>query len=148
MDIKLLNEELDKDEEVRAFAYDDSTGKQILPGQTLHGKLTIGVGRNLTSKGVHQDEIDLMLNNDVLDAMADVSKHLPWWVTLNDARQRALCNMCFNLGIGGLIKFDTFLSLLQQGKYPEAADDLLNTAAAREAVARYQRLSLQIRNGV
>src|ERR1035437_39706 len=63
------------------------------------GKLTIGVGRNLTDKGVSQSEIDLMLSNDIGEVIQSI-QNKPYFVAINgdDVRSRVLIEMAFNMG--------------------------------------------------
>jgi hypothetical protein len=47
-----------------------------------------------------------------------------------------------------LSKFVRFLGALHLGKYDEAADELLNSKAAKQAPARYQQLATMMREDV
>lgn len=136
MDINLMRKELIRDEGVRNYPYKDTVGK-----------LTIGVGRNLDGVGIHDDEAYLMLANDIQDAMRSLDKHLPWWRELAEVRQRVLVNMCFNLGITGLLGFKNTLAMIKTGKYTEAAAAMLNSKWAGQVGARAQRLAEQMAKG-
>ena len=60
----LLRDLLERHEGRRAFPYLDTVGK-----------LTIGVGRNLSDRGLSEDEIDLLLASDIAiaeEACADI----------------------------------------------------------------------------
>ena len=136
MNLDLLRQELERDEGRRNRIYKDTAGK-----------ITGGVGRNFDDVGLHDDEIDLMLTNDINQAIHDLDKYLPWWKTLSDVRQRALINCAFNLGIFGLLRFRNTLQFLKDGKYPEAASEILNSLWARQVGARAVRIADMIRNG-
>ncbi len=45
-------------------------GRRAFPYTDTAGRLTIGVGRNLTDRGLADDEIDLLLANDIALARA------------------------------------------------------------------------------
>ena len=131
-----LKDQLLRDEELRLKPYTDSVGK-----------LTIGVGRNLTDKGISLQEAQLMRDNDIADATADLQTALPWTATLDDVRLGAMRNMTFNLGIGGLLEFHDFLGKMQRGDFPGAAGAMLDSLWARQVGARATRLSMQIQEG-
>lgn len=136
MNIDILKQELLIDE-----------GKRNKPYVDTVGKLTVGVGRNLTDVGLSDDEIDLLLLNDINKAFANLTSALPWVLTLSDARQRALTNMAFNLGIKGLLGFVTTLNHIKEGRYQEASESMLNSKWASQVGARAKRLSLMIKVG-
>jgi len=135
-DQKLLDA-LSLDEGRRARIYTDTVGK-----------VSGGVGRNLTDKGFRQDEIDLMLRNDIAEAVAELDRVAPWWRGLSDARQNALVNMMFNLGATRLLGFKKFLAALQVGDWKTAEREMLDSKWARQVGDRSTRLALLIRTGV
>lgn len=121
-------------EGVRAFPYDDATGKPIVVG----GYVTIGVGRNLNAKPLTEDEIDYLLSNDVADAIQiarDVigSTH---WYKLSEPRQLALVDMAFNLGPRGLAGFTKMLEAMRDGDYTLAAKEALESKWAKQVGQR------------
>ena len=135
--IASLKDQLVRDEELRLKPYTDSVGK-----------LTIGVGRNLTDKGISFQEAQELLANDIADATADLQAKLPWTATLDDVRKGAMLNMTFNMGIGGLLEFHDFLARMQRGDFPGAAGAMLDSLWARQVGPRATRLSIQIQSGV
>ena len=131
-----LQEQLKVDEGVRAKPYKDT-----------EGKLTIGVGRNLTDVGLSQDEIEYLLENDVTDVFYNLNRHIPWWQGLPVGVATALANMCFNLGIGGLLKFEKMLAYLKVGNWGEAANEALLSRWAVQVGKRAERVTDAIRRG-
>lgn len=111
------------------------------------GKITGGVGRNLTDRDFSADEIDLMLNNDIALVERQLDKALPWWRSMTDARQDAVANMAFNMGIAGLLKFKNTLTFMQAGKYEAAAQGMLASLWARQVGRRAARLAEMMRTG-
>lgn len=136
MDINQLKKELRRDEGFRSKPYTDTVGK-----------LTIGVGRNLTDRGIRDDEAELMLSNDVTEVLDDLSNSLAWFDDLDEVRQRALANMAFNLGVTGLLKFKKTLDLIRKEQYDLASKELMNSKWAKQVGARAKRLSYMIRTG-
>jgi lysozyme len=132
--------ELTRDEGLRHTPYRDSVGK-----------LTIGIGRNLDDRGISAAEAHVLALNDIAIAEADLDRHCPWWRQMSDARQRALLNMCFNMGWGngrrGLSTFANTLRMLEEGRYGEAANNALRSKWAEQVGARARRIAQQFREG-
>ena len=136
MDLATLKAELRRDEGVRLKPYRDAVGK-----------LTIGVGRNLDDVGITAAEAELLLDADVGRAAADLDRTLPWWRRLTEARQRALLNMAFNLGLPRLLGFEGMLAALAAGDPVRAAAEALDRRWARQVGERAQRIARMIREG-
>jgi len=140
----LLLKELERDEGLRLKPYKDTIGK-----------LTIGVGRNLDDVGITHQEAMELLANDVDRVTVTLDKHLPWWRSLSDARQRVLINMCFNMGWDnprtpqreGLSGFVNTLSAIERGDYADAAVRMLRSKWARQVGQRAKRLSQMMERG-
>lgn len=125
-----LADELRRDEGVRPFPYADTVGK-----------LTIGVGRNLSDRGLSDDEITYLLQNDIDLVIGDLNRGVPWWVELSPVRQRVLVNMCFNLGWSRLRGFRHTLAAVERGHYAAAAAGMRASKWARQVGARAERLA-------
>jgi len=140
--------ELRRDEGERFVVYDDANGKPIVPGYTVIGHPTIGVGRALDVCPLTPRESLDLLNSSIDAKLNDLDKALPWAISLDDVRYRVLVNMTFNMGIAGLLKFQNTLALIQTGKYPEAAAAMLDSKWAVQVGARATRLAEMMRTGV
>lgn len=122
-------------------------GVRLKPYRCTAGKLTIGIGRNLDDVGITQDEAMLMLRTDMARAIAAVRTELPWYERLDNIRQRVLVDMCFNLGIDGLLAFKQTLSAIASGDYDRAATEMLNSRWAGQVGERARRLARMMRTG-
>jgi len=111
------------------------------------GKVTGGVGRNLTDRAFSDDEMDLMLKNDIKGTESDLDRRLPWWRQMSEARQNVLANMCFNLGIDRLLGFAKTLTLMKAARYDAAAAEMLDSLWAKQVGARAIRLAATMRKG-
>ena len=138
--IEQLTAQLRRDEGNKATVYKDTLGFD-----------TIGVGRLIDSRkpgaGLRPDEIDYLLRNDIADRVAALTKALPWFEKLDDARRGVLLNMAFQLGTDGLLGFKSTLALIAAGKYTEAADQMLKSKLATQTPARAKRLAEQMKTG-
>lgn len=135
-DMPTLLAELKRDEGVRLKPYTDTVGK-----------LTIGVGRNLTDVGISDDECTALLENDIAKVLAQLDRSLPWWRKIDPVRQRVLVNMAFNMGMTGLLTFKNTLAAVQSGSYAAAAAGMLASKWATQVGARAERLADMMRTG-
>ena len=118
-----------KDEEgFRAFLYDDATGLPIKRGSIVKGNPTIGYGWNVTTSPMSESEASMVLGNRIVLAAKDAASLVPNWVTLNETRQDVLIDMAFNLGRNGLFAFKNMLRAVNEGRYDEAADEMMDSA--------------------
>lgn len=136
IDKTAMRAELSRDEGRKKRIYTDTVGK-----------ITGGVGRNLSDRDFSDDEIDLMLNNDIAMSEADLDRVAPWWRKMNDVRQRVLLNMHFNMGWGTLSMFKNTLSAMQVGEYAKAADGMLASHWAQQVGQRAVHLAKMMRTG-
>lgn len=136
--MKRLIEQLKRHEGVSKWAYEDHLGY-----------ITVGVGRCLDPEiglGLSDKEIDYLLMNDIERCYKEL-ECLSWFPDLDPVRQEALVNMVFNLGLTRFLQFKKTLAYLAEGKYPQAADEMLDSKWARQVKNRAIELSEMIRTG-
>lgn len=135
-----LVKQLKADEGVVPYAYKCS-----------EGFWTIGVGRLIDKrKGGHlrPDEITYLLQNDIDDRIEALTRALPWFQDLDDARRGVMLNMAFQLGTEGLLKFERTLVLIRDGKYENAAHAMLQSLWAKQTPERAERMAKQMLTGL
>lgn len=137
----LLESDLIRDEGLRLQVYDDATGKPIKPGDTLKGYPTIGVGRNLTGKGITKDEAMYLLRDDIPETEEALDAAFPWWRGLPEPVARGMANMCFALGLAGLSRFAIMLAALERHDFQTAATECLASKWAGQVGPRAERIS-------
>ena len=111
------------------------------------GKLSIGVGRNLEDRGLRDSEIDLMLDNDIAEAIQTARKLFPGFERLSDVRKAVLCNIAFQLGETRLSAFRGVRAAVEAQAWSLAADEMLDSAWSKQTPKRAVRLAEQMRNG-
>lgn len=121
-------------------------GLRLRPYRCTAGKLTIGVGRNLEDRGISEAEAGMLLQHDIEDFWGRLVVALPWVMAAPEPVQEALLNMCFNLGLGGLLSFKQTLALIQAGQYAEAAKAMLQSKWAGQVGERAERLAVMVRS--
>lgn len=73
-------------------------GRRSRPYSDTRGHLTIGIGRNLLSPGLRENEIDYLFYNDLEDATKRCEAIFPGFRNIEPPRQMALLQMSFQLG--------------------------------------------------
>jgi len=117
-------------------------GLKLKPYRCPAGKLTIGVGRNLEDRGITQKEAIILLENDILRCESELMADIPdIYSNLNDTRKSVLLNMCFNLGITGLLGFKNTLAFIGAGDFERAANGMLASRWAKQVGRRAIELS-------
>ena len=144
MNRDLLFQQLLKDEGSRSFVYDDATGEPVKAGSTLIGNPTIGIGRELSKTGLSESEIRFMVTNDI-DRIESALSALSFWGRLSENRKLVLANMAFNLGTHGLFQFVGMMAALEVNDYNRAANEILDSKAAKQLPNRYHRLARMMR---
>lgn len=135
-----LVKQLRGDEGVIPHAYQDHLGYW-----------TIGVGRLIDKRkggGLRDDEISYLLNNDIDDRVEALTRRLPWFQDLDDARKGVLLNMSFQMGVDGLLGFKNTLELIRQRKYENAAHAMLQSLWAKQTPERAERMAKQMLTGL
>lgn len=118
---------------------------------------TAGVGHNLSAHGLNwpvgtpitQEQSDSWLKEDLQTSIDNMDTHLSWLTELNfQMRYWAVANMCFNLGIVGLLGFHRTLTAIEDRDWNNASTAMLSSRWATQVGARATRLATQMRTGV
>ena len=136
----LLQRQLLEHEGFRSAAYQDSLGYW-----------SIGIGRMIDSRrggGITSDEAIYLLNNDIRKVKQQLDTAMSWWRGLDPVRQRVLMDMCFNLGLDGLLDFKNTLRAVSKQDWVDAADGMLASLWAQQTGRRAHRLAQMMRTGV
>jgi len=123
-------------------------GLRLKPYRCTAGKMTIGIGRNLDDRGISQKEAYAMLERDIQDCEQWLIDEIPEvYNKLDEVRQSVLLNMCFNLGIKGLLGFKNTLAFIGAGDWERAANNMLASKWAKQVGMRAIELSELMRKG-
>jgi lysozyme len=99
------------------------------------GRVTIGAGRNLTDKGISEEEGLMLLQRDYTEAL-NAALEYPWFKSLNEPRQAVVIDMIFEMGAAGYSKFILMHHALEDGDFAAAVAAMLNSAWAGEVPER------------
>jgi lysozyme len=141
--LEIASEQLRRDEGTRK----DSRGRHVVY-RCSAGKLTIGWGRNLEDRGISDDEATIMFENDLDEAVNDARRLVPKFDLLSEVRKAVLVNLSFNLGGPKLAEFKKMLKAIDDGRYADAAHEMLDSAWSRQVGERAMRLAKQMALGV
>ncbi len=133
-----LIEMLKRHEGVRSHVYLCSAGYE-----------TIGVGRNIAESGLGltEDEIDFLLINDITRVKQELTDTYFWFPALNDARQDAMVDICFNLGLTRLRGFVKALEAMSREQFDIAADEFMDSRWSQQVGNRAVEVTEMIRTG-
>lgn len=131
-----LRDQIIKDEGWKNNLYHDSLGVA-----------TWGVGFNVAN-GWTDEEINFSLDVRLKAHMAELFQALPWAEFLDEVRRNALINMAYNLGVPGLLKFQTLLGALQAQDWAKAKWSCLNSLWHSQVPARSSRIADEFLTGV
>ena len=110
------------------------------------GRKTIGYGFNLEA-GVTEDEAFLLLQHRLNLLDEQLAYTLPFYTRLSAVRQDVLCDMAYNLGLAGLLKFRKMLAAVERSAWDMAAYEMLNSRWATQVGKRAEELAFLMRTG-
>ena len=124
-------------------------GLRLKPYVDTVGKISLGVGRNLTDVGISQDEAMVLLNNDLTKVIDGLTvRGVPWFSGLDQVRQQVCCDMAFNLGLDGFFKFTRMVQAISRGEFETAAREMRSSRWAEQVGGRAEVLALMMETGV
>ena len=133
-----LIEMLKRHEGVRSHVYLCSAGYE-----------TIAVGRNIAESGLglSDDEIEYLLKNDIERVRQELTDNYFWFPALNEARQDAMIDICFNLGLTRLRGFVNAIEAMSREQFDVAADEFMDSRWATQVGNRANEITEMIRVG-
>ena len=123
-------------------------GKRNRGYKCSSGYWTIGVGHNIqTGPPIPDSAIEIIFENDWKKVCDDIARRIPWALYLDPVRHGVLINMCFNLGIDGLLKFKMMLAAMRSQQWDIAARECADPHYVSQVGERALRLAKQIETG-
>lgn len=113
--------------------------------QDTLGIWTVGVGHNIQEKGISQAVMELMLEEDLAEAVSELKRSVSFFSKMPEQVQEALVNLAFNMGIPRLMQFKKTLAYLRDGNFEAAADELLDSRYAEQVGRRADEVADMIR---
>lgn len=119
----------------RLMPYDDRTGKpvKVLPSG---GKITIGIGRNLSDVGISMKVATLLLEEDIARAIIEAHEVFRDFDSWPDGPQYAVVDLIFNMGKGnedrGFLSFKNTIKAMRRRDWESAAAGLRASLWAKQ----------------
>ena len=115
------------------------------------GFWTIGIGRLIDARknaGLSEDEMLYLLNNDLGQCEIELS-HFKWFMSLDHVRGDVMVELCFNIGLSGVLQFHQMISSIENKDYAAASMHLLNSLWAKQVKAeRADNMAARLKDGV
>tara|TARA_A100001515_G_scaffold131222_1_gene118864 strand:+ start:536 stop:958 length:423 start_codon:yes stop_codon:yes gene_type:complete len=113
------------------------------------GYETIGVGRNISESGLGltDEEINILLMNDIERVKQELTASYFWFPDLDDVRQAAMIDICFNLGLSRLRGFVKAITAMSRQQWDVAADEFMDSRWSEQVGQRAITVTNMIRTG-
>lgn len=100
------------------------------------GYISVGVGRNLETNGITEEEAMYLLNNDISTVIKKLDKHWIAWRKLPITAQYVCIDVVFNMGINTWMSFRKTRAYMEMEQWDKAGDELLNSKYAEQVGRR------------
>lgn len=129
---------LKDDEGYRQFVYDDTEGFK-----------TIGYGTMIEpgGQGVSRAAAEFMMRERIDSLYAELSVY-EWFAELNPARQRAIANMAYQMGVAGVLGFRKMIAALKREDWAQARYEALDSKWHKQTPNRAHRVAGVILTGL
>ena len=132
--MKELIENIKKNEGFNGDVYKDSLG---IP--------TIGYGTKLP---LSKDEAEIILQMRLKDKIKELEKREPFVNKLPTMTQEVVSEMCYQMGVSGVLKFKNMWKALKEFDYVKASDEMLDSRWAKQTPKRAMELSEKMKRTV
>jgi lysozyme len=130
-----LRKSLVSHEEYRKYPYVDTVGK-----------ITIGIGYNLSDRGIDDEWINTQYLKDITYFYNQLSS-FPWFQSIGTDRQIVLIDMCF-MGWKKFLEFEKMIEALSKLDYKQAAFEMIQSKWAEQVKGRAASLAQGMLTGV
>ena len=117
-----------------------------IPYEDTRGVQTIGYGHRVDN-GISEAAARVILADDMAEAERDAWAVFHDISSLSGVRQEVIVQMAFQLGRDGLRAFRLFRAAVLAQDWERAADEILDSDAARESGRRWRVLARWMRDG-
>lgn len=122
-------------------------GRRKLPYVDTVGKISIGIGHNLTDLGLTDSQVDAIFEIDLFAAIETCNRLFPHFNSMDPVRRLVVLDMAFNLGFNKLAGFTNTIGFINDGNYIQAARNMLASKWAKQVGSRADRLAEMMRTG-
>ncbi len=108
----------------------DFEGLVLKPYHCSQNYLSIGVGRNLDSNGITEEEAMYLLDNDIKRVMSQLDEYWTVWRSFPEKAQLCCVDMSFQMGITGFMGFRRTRALMKMEMWLQESEELLDSNTA------------------
>lgn len=108
------------------------------------------VGRTITDGRITNDEISKLFDGDLSSMRREIARNTKVntvYTSLDETRKMAIENMCFQMGVGGVAKFNNALAAMLRQDWNTAYNEMLDSTWAKQTPQRALRVSKIILHG-
>jgi len=116
----------------------------ITDGELMHMNKTMN---DILTEGITEEEAYYLCENDIMIVEKELLRNRPVVNQLNEARQRVLVDMAFNMGVPRLMKFRKMWSNIRIDDFTEASVEMLDSRWAKQVGKRATKLSEVMKSG-
>ena len=122
-------------------------GMKFTPYRCSAGRWTLGVGRNISDKGITKEEAIMLLNNDISECKRDLANLVfkGQFYKFPEPVQHVLMDMRFQLGWKGFRGFRKMIIAFKELNYEEAIVQMMDSAWYGQTTNRANELIEMIR---
>ena len=131
-----LKARIKKHEGFRDVMYKDSLGFATIG----YGHLILPTDNYVDGKQYSKEDLDKVFDKDFQNALDNANKLMSGYDLVDQAKE-VICEMVFQLGIGGVSKFKNMWKALEEGDYYTASQEMLDSRWARQTPKRAEDLS-------
>jgi lysozyme len=125
----LVFERIKIHEGYRSKPYDDATGEEV---KHPKGHLPIGYGWNFSARPMTVAQAEYMAVQHIVDCRRQVDQRLPWARDLPPEVYSVLVEMCYQMGIDGLMGFRKTLHHAELREFQQMAGAMRDSKWFRE----------------
>ena len=113
-------------------------------------KVTIGIGHNLTDRGLSDRVRGLVFQEDLLESYEDAigTFGVVGFSRFGEARQLAILNMIFNLGLTKFLGFKKTIAAIKLEQWDSAADHAKDSLWYKQVGERGDRVTEMLRTNI
>jgi lysozyme len=102
---------------------------------------TIGIG---TRMPLSETEAELILEHRLNDKINHILQEKPIVMTLSQERQEVIFEMCYQLGVGGVLKFKNMWTAIESNDFAQASVEMLDSKWHEQTPQRAEALAKEM----
>lgn len=103
---------------------------------------TLGYG---TKMPISEKEAEMLLIARLNSKMREIETKQPIYNALSETAKDIILEMCYQMGVNGVLKFKNMWAALKDGDYETAADEMLDSMWAKQTPNRAEDLADKMR---